>query len=450
MEDGMAIETIAQAMYELTKKNRVRFVKLLFVDINGTEKAVTVPIKEFEKKVRSEKWFDSSSIKGCGAIDNSDKMLKPNLKTLRVLPWFVGEHQNAVVLCDILTSDGKPFAGDPQQCLRRALEKAKGLGYRYIVGSEVEFFILKKDGSIWVPQDKAGYFASKALDEGEEMRQEMCTFLDKLDIEAQASHHEVADGQHEIAIKHAEAEDTAWNVLLLKMVISYVAEKRGYKATFMPKFEPGINGSGMHTHQSLWDYKGNNLFYNPRGRHQLSRLALQFMAGQLAHARECSLVFAPTVNSYKRLVPGYEAPVYVCWDSKNRSAMIRVPAMTPDELPHGVRIEFRAPDPSCNPFLAYAVMLDAGLRGIANETKPPRPLSRDAYTMKQKQRDRLNLEMLPGSLLEAIWLSSSETYTSVTVETLGPLYPILRELKLKEWDAFHAGQVTDWELETTR
>lgn len=433
-------------------KKYVNFVDLLFVDIDGVRKAVGVPYEKYEEGTKENKWFDGSSIAGFNSIEMSDMRLKPDENTFHVLPWTEAPFQTAVVLCDVHNADGSIFEEDPKHRLYLTLHKYKKNGWRYLVGSEVEFFILKKDGDRWVPHDDGEYFHFKPGDEGERMRQEVCNYLAQMGVKAEALHHEVAPGQHEIAIEYDDADKFAFKIYLLKMTIEYVAAKHGYRATFMPKPFTGMNGSGMHTHQSVWDEeKKVNLFYDPNddsGR-GLSKLAKQFLAGQLKYLREISIYIAPTANSYKRLVPGYEAPVYVCWGKQNRSAALRLPAMTKLEMEKGMRVELRCPDPSSNPYLAFAAMALAGLRGMTSnnvsEYLMPSPIEESAYEMSEERRRSLKIDSLPGSLLEAIKEASFECFAD---DLLGSnLMKKYLAIKKAEWRDYHSFQVTPWELE---
>lgn len=446
----------------------MNFVDLLFVDIDGMRKAVSMPyeryaagmkeaaLKKAEQKDKEDvefyKWFDGSSIAGFNSIENSDMRLKPDENTFHVLPWTESPFETAVVLCDVLTKDGEPYTDDPKQMLKNILERYKKNGWLYKVGSEVEFFILKKDGDRWVPHDAGEYFHFKPGDEGERMRQEICNYLFRMGVKPEAHHHEVAPGQHEIAIEFDDAEKSALNIYLLKMTIEYVASQHGYRATFMPKPFAGMNGSGMHTHQSVSDLEGKNLFYNPeeteKDKSHLSDLAKKFMAGQLKYLENICVFIAPTVNSYKRLVPGYEAPVYVCWGKQNRSAALRLPAMTKEEMEKGMRVELRCPDPSCNPYIAYTAMAMAGFEGMNGApgmSGLPAPIEESSYKMSADERSARNIDSLPGNLDRAM--------TEANICPLSQLAfteSFMRKFsdrKRAEWRDYHSFQVTPWEIE---
>ncbi len=437
-------------------KKYVNFVDLLFVDIDGVRKAVGVPYERYESVVRKNKWFDGSSIAGFNSIDMSDMRLKPDESTFHALPWTEPPLETAVVFCDVLTKEGDPYPDDPKEMLKKVLARYKKNGWTYKVGSEVEFFILKKArltdgqaGDRWVPHDDGEYFHFKAGDEGEVMRQEICNYLSRMGVKPEAHHHEVAPGQHEVAIAFDDAEKTAYNIYLLKMTIEYVAGRHGYRATFMPKPFAGMNGSGMHTHQSVFDLDDKeNLFYDKEDPNRLSALAKKFMAGQLKYLENMCVFIAPTVNSYKRLVPGYEAPVYVCWGKQNRSAAIRVPACTDEEAVQGARLELRCPDPSCNPYVAYTAMATAGFEGMNGApgiSELPAPIEESSYKMDADERGKLGISSLPANLDRAM--------TEANISNLRfHAFPesFMRKFsdrKRAEWRDYHSFQVTPWELE---
>jgi len=370
-------------------------------------------------------------------------LLRPDPSTYRVLPWSSPEHRRARLLCDVYRPDGTPFPGDPRYVLRRAVGRAAELGYRFYTGPELEFFIFKADGAPRpVPHDVVGYFDFSPRDQAHYVRSEIVLALQALEMEVEMSHHECGAGQHEIDFRYAEALASADNAITFKYTVKAIAHTNGVYATFMPKPIFGIAGSGMHTHQSLSDLQGNNLFYAADDRYYMSKLAYHFIAGQLAHARALAAVVAPTVNSYKRLVPGYEAPVYVCWAQINRSALIRIPRFGPGQA-SAARAELRCPDPSCNPYLAFAVMLAAGLDGIAKQLEPPPPVEEDVYEFSPHELKARGIPTLPGTLDEAL---GELVKDEVICNTLGEhmLAAFLRA-KRSEWDEYRV-QVSDWEV----
>lgn len=434
-----------QEILKKVKEDKVQFINLQFTDIVGGIKSVAIPVNRLEEALEEGVWFDGSSIEGFVRIHESDMILKPDPNTYALLPWQPEEKAIARFICDVYRPDGNPFEGDPRYILKKQLERAAQLGFIYNTGPEVEFFLLKKEDEkiTAVPHDVGGYFDYSAKDLASDLRLEIAVALEKLGLTVEMSHHEVAFGQHEIDIQYSDALKTADNVITLKHTIKEMAKIYDLYATFMPKPIFGINGSGMHTHQSLFDIKtSKNVFYDSSDPYRLSKLAYHFIAGQLAYAREICAVVAPTVNSYKRLVVGYEAPVYICWARINRSALIRVPAYSPGRE-QSTRVELRCPDPSCNPYLAFAVMLSAGLEGIIKKLEPPDPVEEDVYEFDNAKLQKLYIKTLPGSLGEAI----SELEKSELVRnTLGEhTFSRFLEAKKKEWDTYRI-QVTDWEL----
>lgn len=432
-------------------KDGVKFVNLQFSDIMGNVKSVTIPSNKLKEALEEGVWFDGSSIEGFARIHESDMFLKPDVSTYRVIPWYKGDDKTARLICDVCRPDGKPFEGDPRHILKKAMEEAKKMGFVYNTGPELEFFLFKKENSEIkpLPHDKGGYF-DFTTDLAFEVRKDMVLALEKMGIKAEASHHEVAPGSHEIDFKYSDALTTADNANTLKFTLKAIAQKHDLYATFMPKPLFGINGSGMHVHQSLFNVKtGKNVFYDPEDSYKLSKTAYSFMAGQLKHIKAMSAVLSPLVNSYKRLTPGYEAPVYICWAQINRSALIRIPRYTEGKN-QSMRCELRCPDPSCNPYLAFAVMLKAGLDGIKNKLKPPPPVEENVYGFDNGKLKELNIDMLPHSLWEALKeLKKNE----LVQQTLGKrVFETYVNAKTKEWDDFSI-HVTDWEikryLETT-
>jgi len=413
-----------------------------FMDILGMVKSVTIPATKLEKALDDGVLFDGSSIVGYATIEESDMRAHPDPRTFKMLPWTDQNTKSAGIICDIYDARGERFTGDPRYVLQRMMKKAEKMGYVYTTGPEYEFFLFKVDEKgrpTIVPSDSGRYFDLLPLDAGDIVRKETTLHLDAMLFDAEASHHEVAPGQHEIDLRYADALTSADRVLTLKNAIKTVALEHGLHATFMPKPLYGYNGSGMHVHQSLMTLDGRNAFYDPNGKHELSDTARWFIGGVLAYARETCAILASWVNSYKRLVPGYEAPVYISWANRNRSALIRVPA----GRGMSTRIEVRNPDPAGNPYLQYAVMLSAGLRGIEKRIEPPEPVETDIYALTSAERKRLGIESLPGSLEEAL---DEMEKSELMKETLGAhIWTHFLYIKREEWDEYRT-QVTDWEI----
>ncbi|MEW6685465.1 MAG: type I glutamate--ammonia ligase [Candidatus Edwardsbacteria bacterium] len=427
------------------ENDRVKFIHLQFTDILGTIKNVTKPVEHLPRILEEGVWFDGSSIEGFARICESDMLLVPDLSTYHLLPWSENEKRAARIICDIQTINTQPFEGDPRYILKRMLKKAKEKGYIYNTGPEVEFFLLQKiDGRPKpVPHDVGGYFDFSPHDPASEVREETLLALKELGINGESSQHEVAGGQHEIDIRYADALTSADNVMTLKYTIRAIAHRHDLYTTFMPKPIFGINGSGMHTHQSLFNTKGENLFFARDDRYKLSKLAYSFIAGQLAHAKALAAIVAQTVNSYKRLVPGYEAPVYICWGQVNRSALIRIPRYSKGRE-QATRAELRCPDPCCNPYLAFACMLAAGLDGVEKRMKPPEPVEENVYHFDDQKLKELSIDSLPGSLEEAL---NELEKDKVLLEALGShTAEKLLQAKKTEWNDYRT-QVTPWELQ---
>lgn len=436
----------ADDLLKRVREDNVKFISLQFTDVVGTVKSVDMPVQQLPEALENGIWFDGSSVEGFARIQESDMHLRPDIDTYAVLPWSPIELRRARLFCDIYQPDGTPFAGDPRGTLKRILAKLKERGWTYNVGPEPEFFLFKpNNGGVHpVPHDVGGYFDFSPHDEAVRVRSELMEALRSMGLEVEVGHHEVAIGQHEIDFRFADALRTADNVLTLKYTVKAIAAQNGLVASFMPKPIFGINGSGMHCHQSLFNAEGENLFYSDDDEYHLSSIAYGFIAGQLHHARALSAVVAPTVNSYKRLVPGYEAPVYVGWAQINRSALIRIPRFTKGQL-KAMRAELRCPDPSCNPYLAFTAMLAAALDGIDRGMTPPDPLNNvNVYHLTPEERAQWNIRELPGSLLEALSELESD---SVIKSALGEaIYETFRRAKLEEWDEFRI-RVMDWEVE---
>ncbi|HVT59315.1 MAG TPA: type I glutamate--ammonia ligase [Thermoanaerobaculia bacterium] len=380
----------------------VRFMRLQFTDVLGIIKNVEIPRSQFEKALDGHILFDGSSIQGFTRIEESDMLLVPDPATFRVNPWTNPDGSKvARMICDVYLPDGAPFPGCPRMTLKRQVEKAKALGYTMVAGPEAEFFLFQRDaqGAVRIEtHDVGGYFDLTPVDRGEECRRDIVIVLEAMGFEVEAAHHEVAPGQHEIDFKYADAVACADNVTTFRFVVKKVAQDHGLHATFMPKPIFGVNGSGMHCHQSLLDQQGENAFYGPKAEWQLSKVALGYIGGILDHAISFAAVTNPLVNSYKRLVPGYEAPVNVAWSEKNRSPLVRVPA----KRGMSTRCEVRMPDPACNPYLALAVMLASGLDGVERHVDPGPPVNKNIFTMSQREKRRLKISQLPANLNEAL------------------------------------------------
>ncbi|GAB4445213.1 MAG: type I glutamate--ammonia ligase [Anaerolineae bacterium] len=427
------------------KDEGVKFVNLWFTDIAGIVKSITIPESELPECLDHGVWFDGSSIEGFARIAESDMYLVPDLDTYAVIPWDAGDEKTARMICNVYTPQGEPFIGDPRGALKRVLDEAAELGFTFNTGPELEFFLFKAspDGATLPlqPHDHAGYF-DVSTDLALSVRRQMVNALRGFGIRTEALHHEVATGQHEIDFRYAEAITSADNAVTYRITLKAIAQMNGLHCTFMPKPAPFINGSGMHTHQSMvYKSTGKNAFRNGENEYGLSEIALHFIAGQLAHAKAMAAVVAPLVNSYKRLVPGYEAPVYISWARINRSALIRVPK-TSKGHEESTRLELRFPDPSCNPYLAFAVMLKAGLDGIKKKLPAPDPVEENLYHLNDS--DSVRLDTLPGSLSDALdELEKDE----VIQEALGPhIFERYIEAKRLEYDEYRL-QVTPWELD---
>ena len=435
-----------RVVLEKAAADGIRFVNLQFTDIMGLVKTVSIPVHKLEDAIDHGLWFDGSSVEGFARIHESDMYLQPDLATFSSIPWDRGNNPTAKVFCDVYTPDGEPFDGDPRAVLKRQLARAEEMGFVFQTGPELEFFLLRTSGPQKVeplPHDQAGYF-DVTTDLAADVRKEMVNALEDQGIVVEASHHEVAVGQHEIDFKYGPALPTADNAVTFRVTLKAIAQRHGLYATFMPKPFFGINGSGMHCHQSLADARtGENLFYDEGDEYGLSDLARHFIAGQLAHARGMSAILAPLVNSYKRLVPGHEAPVHVTWARINRSALIRVPQTTRGRQ-EATRIELRCPDPSCNPYLAFAVMLAAGLDGIRRKLTPPRPVEENLYHFDDQMMSKYAVGSLPGTLKEALdELAGDE----VIREALGEhIFEWFHAAKLAEWDEYRK-RVSPWEIE---
>ncbi len=424
----------------MAQENDVKFIRLWFTDILGRLKSFAITIGELEQALEEGMGFDGSSIEGFTRIQESDMVAMPDPNTFVLLPWRPRENAVARMFCDILKPGGKPFEGDPRYVLKRNLQKAARLGFTFYVGPELEYFYFKSSEAP-EPLDQGGYFDLTPMDAATELRRETILAMEQMGVEVEYSHHEVAPSQHEIDFRYTDALTMADNVMTYRLVVKEIALKQGVYATFMPKPLRGENGSGMHVHMSLF-HGERNAFFDPRDRHHLSTTAKQFMAGLLRHARELTLVTNQWVNSYKRLVPGYEAPVYVSWAERNRSDLIRVPTYQPGKE-SATRIELRSPDPACNPYLVFSVLLAAGLRGVARRYTLPSPVEENVFALSEVDRRRRGVETLPGDLYEAIQLAEE---SSLVREALGDhVFRSFIENKRIEWDRYRT-HVTDYEL----
>ncbi|WP_321419620.1 type I glutamate--ammonia ligase [uncultured Methanomethylovorans sp.] len=423
------------------EEHNVKFIRLQFTDIQGVVKDVEIPVKQIGKALTTGISFDGSSIEGFVRIYESDMLLKPDVTTFALLPWNNGKGQVARIICDVYQPNGEPFKGDPRYVLRKMTEKAAEMGFTLNVGPEMEFFLFERENgnATTIPHDYGSYFEFAPTDIAEDIRREIVLALMDLNFEIEASHHEVAFGQHEIDFKYGDALTMADNVVTFKYVARTIAKLNGLHATFMPKPIATVNGSGMHVNLSL-SKDGKNAFYDPDAEMQISDTARYFIAGVLNHVKAITCIANPIVNSYKRIIPGYEAPVYIAWSGANRSSLIRIPA------PRGnsTRVELRSPDPSCNPYLTFAAILAAGLEGIKNKTAPKHMVDFNIFDLSVKERAEQGIESLPGTLFEsANYLEQDELLKMV----LGThVHDNILKIARAEWDAYKV-QVHDWEIE---
>jgi glutamine synthetase len=431
-----------EEILEFVEKHDIKFIRIWFSDILGQLKGFSITKEELEMAFREGMGFDGSSIKGFARIDESDMLAKPDPTTFQVIPWAPKEKAVARMFCDILNPDGTPYEGDSRYILKKHLAQLKKeKGYTFHIGPELEYFYFKNEKTTKI-LDEGGYFDVTTLDAGTNLRRETVLTLEAMGIGVEYCHHEVAPSQHEIDLRHTDALTMADNVMTYRVVVKEVAQKFGFYATFMPKPIFGVNGSGMHTHQSL--FKGNqNIFFDPEDKYHLSKEAKGYIAGILKHAPEITLVTNQWVNSYKRLVPGYEAPVYICWARRNRSTLVRVPMYKPGKE-EATRIEFRSPDPAVNPYLAFSVMLAAGLEGIEKGYSLSEPVERDVYHLSVEERKKLGIESLPGSLIEAIEIAER---SELLYRTLGEhIFTNFIKSKKIEWDEYRQS-VHPYEIE---
>ena len=436
----MTLTAEAEYVLRTVEERGIRFIRLWFTDVLGFLKSVTITSQELEGALAEGMGFDGSSIDGFSRIQESDMVVAPDPSTFQLIPWKT-EAQVARMFCDVLNPDGTPFEGDPRHVLKRQLRRALDLGYTFYVGPELEYFYFR---SLDDPKflDQSGYFDETPLDVATDWRKRTVTYLESMGIPVEYVHHEVAPSQHEIDLRYTDALTMADNVMTYRLTVKEVAQEFGIYATFMPKPKAGVNGSGMHTHQSL--FAGDrNAFFDASDEYHLSKVAKQYIAGILRHAPEITLVTNQWVNSYKRLVPGYEAPVYVCWARRNRSALVRVPTHKLGKEA-ATRIEYRSPDPACNPYLAFAAMLAAGLAGIEGDYELPPEASNNIYRMTEEERRATGIRSLPENLVEAIHLAAD---SKVVREALGDhVHEFLIRNKREEWDGYKS-YVTPYELE---
>ena len=426
----------------LCAERDIRFIRLWFTDILGQLKSFSVGVDEMDDAFEGGMGFDGSSITGFNAIEESDMIAMPDPSTFAVLPWRPEEQGVARMFCDIQTPERTPYEGDPRQVLRRAIARMEGMGFdTFNVGPELEYFLFKDSNGTEV-LDQGGYFDLTTLDAGSDVRRETVLALEQLGIHVEYSHHEVGPSQHEVDMRYAPALKMADDCMTYRITVKEYAMKYGWHATFMPKPLFGENGSGMHTHLSLFK-DGRNAFYDENDPYFLSDIGKAFIAGQLRHAREMSAIFAQWVNSYKRLVPGYEAPVYVAWSRRNRSALVRVPLYHPGKE-MATRMELRCPDPACNPYLTFAVLLQAGLEGIEQGYELPEPMEQNLYHLSPEDRQRMGIEQLPESLGEAVELAAA---SELVLRTLGEhTFNRFVEIKRREWEEYRL-DVSQWELD---
>lgn len=433
----------SQDILKLIAEEDVHFMSLQFTDIDGVAKNVEIPESQFEKALDGQVMFDGSSIEGFTRIEESDMLLAPDLESFQIYPFEDRHGRICRLICDVQTPDGKAFGGCPRSALKRVVAKTERMGFKLMAGPEAEFFLFHQDenGSpLLQTHDAGGYFDLGPVDLGEDARRDVVLVLEAMGFEVEAAHHEVAPGQHEIDFKYGEAVATADAIVTFRDVVKRVAHFHGLHATFMPKPIAGVNGSGMHTHQSLFDMDGNNVFFDAAAEWELSGTARNYIGGLLHHARAFVAITNPLVNSYKRLVPGYEAPVNVAWSEKNRSPMIRVPA----RRGVGTRCEIRVPDPSCNPYLALTAMLASGLDGIENDLDCGAPVDRNIFEMSLREKKRLKIRQLPGSLDEAVDFLEKD---SVLEEALGShIFNHFILNKRQEW-ADYIKEIHQWELD---
>ena len=427
---------------KMVKDENIRFLRVMFTDLLGTIKSVDLPVRQLDKLMDNKIMFDGSSIDGFVRIEESDMYLYPDMSTWLTFPWGAEHGKVARVICSVHTVDGKPFAGDPRNNLKRVLKDMQDMGFKsFNIGPEPEFFLFKTDeqgNPTQVVNDQENYFDMEPADQGEDCRREIVLALEKMGFDVEAAHHEVAPGQHEVDFKYSDALEAADNIQTFKFIVKTIAKKFGLHATFMPKPLSGMNGSGMHLNMSLFDMDGKNAFYDENDEKKLSQTAYHFLGGLMKHARSYTAICDPIVNSYKRLVPGYEAPVYVAWSTSNRSPLIRIPS----DRGMGTRVELRSADPSANPYLAIAAVLEAGLDGLRNELPPIHEVDENIYQMTAEERDEKDIRNLPDTLHNAL---KSLAKDDVVKGSMGDhIYHSFMEAKTREYDSYRQ-HVSDWE-----
>ncbi len=435
MTKGQIRQTIEQ--------EKIAFIYLQFSDLLGQPKNVVIAIEKLEEVLENGIWFDGSSIEGFARLAESDMLLKPDLETFALLPWSPPERKAGRLICRAFKPNGRPLPADPRQILEKVLEKAQKLGLEYLVGAEFEFYLFERNSlPLLIPHDDKSYFDYTPQSRASAICESVMKALEAFGVRSEMHHHEVGKGQHEIDTHYDRALKSADNILSLKMALKAYTSDTGLKAVWMPKPIFGTAGNGFHVHESLW--KGNkNIFYDPAGQYSLSKTALHFLAGQLSHAKALSAIVSPTVNSYKRLVSGYEAPVYICWGQTNRSALIRIPQSSPEKAAASARMEYRAPDASSNPYLTFAALLAAGLDGIEKKTPPPPSIEENVYEFDGEKLAKNHIASLPGSLKEALTELEKDKVILDIFGTAGERY---LAIKKAEWQEF-SRQVTPWEME---
>lgn len=430
-----------QEILKLIDQHKIKSIRLWFTDILGQLKGMSVTRSEIEAVLDEGQGFDGSSIEGFVRIEESDMMAVPDLNTFKIIPWNVGDERGALMFCDVYNPDGTPFEGDPRYVLKRMLDKIKKKKWTFYLGPELEYFYFKSDRAAEI-LDEGGYFDYSTINEPVKLRKKTISALENMGIPVECSHHEVAPSQHEIDLQYQDALTMADYCMIYRLVVKEVALENGFYASFMPKPIFGVNGSGMHTHQSLFE-NSRNLFFDPKDKYHLSPLAKSYVAGLLRHIKEFTLVTNQWVNSYKRLVVGYEAPVYISWGRRNRSSLVRVPEYKPGKE-KATRIELRSPDPACNPYLAFAVMLASGLKGIEGKYLLPEPVEEDIFELTESEKKKLKIDCLPSSLENAILEFEK---SQLMRETLGEhIFNQLIANKKTEWDQFRI-RVTNYEIE---
>ena len=438
----MAGKYTKEDILRIAQEENVEFIRLQFTDVFGTLKNIAITSDHLENALNNKCMFDGSSIEGFARIEEADMYLYPDTDTMEIFPWRPQHGRVARLICDVYGTDGKPFEGDPRYVLKRAIKKAADMGYTLNVGPECEFFLFQTDENAvptTIANERAGYFDLGPLDLGENARRDMVLTLEEMGFDIEASHHECAPAQHEIDFRYDEALRSADNIMTFKLAVKTIARRHGQHATFMPKPKYGTAGSGMHLNLSL-SKKGKNIFQDPKDEYGLSKEAYWFIGGIMKHMKGMTAIMNPLVNSYKRLVPGYEAPVHIAWSSRNRSPLIRIPSARGE----GTRVELRSPDSAANPYLAIAVALTAGLAGIEEKIDPPAAVNRNIFEMSERERKRSKIDFLPSNLLDAVEALEKD---KLVMDALGPhIAPLYVSAKKREWAAY-SEQVTQWEID---